>query len=428
MAAVSKTTGNITPFKTGKTTITATSLDNPEAKAKFEVEVIIPVSSVSLGIDSRKSLEILIPLGQSADITRQFSVTVLPENATDKTVIWSCTDNEGHKVQIDKDGLLTVDKTAKTQEVTVTVSSKDGKKSDQCTVSIVKETAVTAINFPPATPNTVEMGQTLNLNSYAEVKPDDATNKTLTWSINKTGLATIDATTGVVTPVALSPAGAEGDITVTATATDGSGVSKDFKIRVVAPTVHVTSISLGSDSGKTMSGYIAEGAGNDTFTYTLNATIVPDNADNKGIDWSIEPVNVNPGPDYSVTNGAVSIKTAGLFKVVATSKDGALKDSCYFNITKYSLAFAGDTQKAFGPGATYDFSAKLTVTPSSLKSSVTWELEEALKAVASISSTGYLTVNPTVGSKVNNKALTVKLKVSESLTIKTSINITVNKN
>lgn len=428
VATVSSTTGEITPVSSGTTTIKATSVDNAGAYAEIEITVVIPVESVSLGKDSGKTIELVIPVGSHDALTYQFSATVLPADATDKTVTWvcECTTHPANKIHIDQNGLLTAEKEG---SATITVYSNDDNTiKDQCTVTVSKETAVETITFKPETPTTVETGSTLDLSEYVTVNPAGATNKTLTWSSDKPALATVDATTGVVTPVALSPNGAPGDITITAKATDGSNVSGTKVIRVVAPTVHVTGISLGDDSQKTISGYIAEGPGKDIYTKTLIAKITPDNADNKNIIWTIEPVNVNPAAtDYSVTNGTVAIKAAGTYKVIAKSEDKELKDSCYFDITKVSLKFADDTKKTFDPGSTYDFGAKLTVTPSSLKSSVTWELPEDLKAVASLSSTGVLTVSSPVANPLNNKDLKVNLKVSDSLTVTTSIKISINK-
>lgn len=70
----------------------------------------------------------------------------------------------------------------------------------------------------------VAMGNTLTLT--ANVLPISATNKRLTWSTNKPGVATVED--GVVTAVAI------GEATITATATDGSGVSAQCKVTVVA--------------------------------------------------------------------------------------------------------------------------------------------------------------------------------------------------
>lgn len=72
----------------------------------------------------------------------------------------------------------------------------------------------------------------------AVVTPDNATNKSVTWSVdNGTGAATID-TNGVLTPTSL------GTVTVKATAVDGSGVVGSKTVTIVAPDVLVTAITI----------------------------------------------------------------------------------------------------------------------------------------------------------------------------------------
>ena len=70
---------------------------------------------------------------------------------------------------------------------------------------------------------TIGSSQTL---SVTNVSPDDAVDKSVTWSSNATGVATVDASTGKVTAVA------EGTATITATANDGSGTTATCTVKV----------------------------------------------------------------------------------------------------------------------------------------------------------------------------------------------------
>lgn len=72
----------------------------------------------------------------------------------------------------------------------------------------------------------IGVGATLQIE--AAIAPQDATNKTVTWSVDDVAVATINATSGLLTGVN------EGTVTVTATAGDGSGVSGTLDITVVA--------------------------------------------------------------------------------------------------------------------------------------------------------------------------------------------------
>ena len=77
------------------------------------------------------------------------------------------------------------------------------------------ETLVSSITLSQTTATLTE-GETLSLT--ATVMPDDATDKSISWSSSKPSVATVDAN-GKVTAVA------PGTATITATANDGSGVS-----------------------------------------------------------------------------------------------------------------------------------------------------------------------------------------------------------
>ena len=69
------------------------------------------------------------------------------------------------------------------------------------------------------------IGGTVTL-SVSSVSPSDAVDKTVTWSSDKTSVATVNATTGVVTAVAA------GTATITATANDGSGKTATCSVTV----------------------------------------------------------------------------------------------------------------------------------------------------------------------------------------------------
>ncbi len=82
--------------------------------------------------------------------------------------------------------------------------------------------------------NEVNVGSTIILS--ASVTPANATNKTLTWSSNNTGVATVDQN-GRVTGVS------EGTATITATAANGKSVTYDVKVHSVY-TIYITAIPL----------------------------------------------------------------------------------------------------------------------------------------------------------------------------------------
>ena len=136
----------------------------------------------------------------------------------------------------------------------------------------------------------------------ATIIPVDADNKNVTWSSEDDKIATVDAE-GNVTAVA------EGKVKIYATAADGSGASDYIEITVVqVPAIPVESITVaGKDEMK-----VGE-------SQKLTATVLPDNADNKGIMWETE----DPVIALVDEDGTVTAVSEGTVKIYATAADGS---------------------------------------------------------------------------------------------------------
>ena len=100
----------------------------------------------------------------------------------------------------------------------------------------------------------------------ATVKPDDAANKAITWTSSDDKIATVDQT-GKVTAVA------PGTATITAAATDGSGVTATCKVTVTAKTYVLSCNVSAINFGNVYPGYTQPGAQTFTLTNTGNQTL-----------------------------------------------------------------------------------------------------------------------------------------------------------
>ena len=176
----------------------------------------VPVSSVSISGSGVSDGKLSLKLGASVQLT----VTVTPSNATDKTVSWTSSNSSVAKVS---DGKITAVKAG-----TATITATAGGKTASVVVAV-------ADNPVPVESVSVSgdgvSGGKLSLKSGASaqltatVKPDNATDRKVTWTSSDSSVANVMGT-GVVT------AGSKaGKATVTATA---GGKSASVEVTVEA--------------------------------------------------------------------------------------------------------------------------------------------------------------------------------------------------
>ena len=176
----------------------------------------VPVSSVSISGSGVSDGKLSLKLGASVQLT----ATVTPSNATDKTVSWTSSNSSVAKVS---DGKITAVKAG-----TATITATAGGKTASVVVAV-------ADNPVPVESVSVSgdgvSGGKLSLKSGASaqltatVKPDNATDRKVTWTSSDSSVANVMGT-GVVT------AGSKaGKATVTATA---GGKSASVEVTVEA--------------------------------------------------------------------------------------------------------------------------------------------------------------------------------------------------
>ncbi|MBR5907619.1 MAG: Ig domain-containing protein [Bacteroidales bacterium] len=236
---------------------------------------VVSVTSISL---SKTSAELAI--GK----TLQLTATVSPSNATDKTVTWSSSSTT--VASVSPTGLVTA-----IAEGSSNITASCGGKIATCKITVVKPTvAVTSVELDQ-TDITLKKGDSQTLK--ATVKPDNATDKNVTWTSSKTDVATVD-NAGKVTAVA------KGVSTITASC---SGKTATCKVNVTVPVESVT-LSQTSASLKV------------NETVTLTATVKPDDATDKTVTWS-----TSDGSVATVSNGVVTAKKVGTATITAKAGD-----------------------------------------------------------------------------------------------------------
>lgn len=254
-----------------------------------EPVVEIKVSSVTLNSESLSMTE-----GESFKL----NATVAPDNATDKTVIWSTSDAGIANVE---DGMVTA---VKPGTATITAASKDGGAKVTCPVTVAaREVPVESITLSQSEA-TLTKGETVTLK--ATVKPENTT-ETVVWTTNNASVATVKD--GVVTAVGIGAA------SITATA---GGKNASCTVTVKESYIAVTSISLNQTSISVLEGQ----------SFTLKATVKPDDASDKTVTWSSSDESI-----ATVYGGKVTGVKAGTATVTATAGDKSV--NCQVQVTPY---------------------------------------------------------------------------------------------
>ena len=205
-----------TPTTAGTSTFTVKAEndygnDSTQFTLTIEAAANVPVDRVALSPST---------LNLKEDETGTLTATVEPSNATNKNVTWESSNTS----------VATVDATGEVTAIgagtaTITVTTEDGNKTATCAVTVTAATvSVTGVTLSQneahlyynRTPNTLTL--------TATVAPDNATDKTVTWTSSNPSVATVE--NGVVTAVAC------GTAVITATAADGSGASASCTVTV----------------------------------------------------------------------------------------------------------------------------------------------------------------------------------------------------
>ncbi len=176
----------------------------------------VPVSSVSISGSGVSDGKLSLKLGASVQLT----ATVTPSNATDKTVSWTSSNSSVAKVS---DGKITAVKAG-----TATITATAGGKTASVVVAVADNPVPVesvSVSGDGVSDGKLSLKSGASAQLTATVKPDNATDRKVTWTSSDSSVANVMGT-GVVT------AGSKaGRATVTATA---GGKSASVEVTVEA--------------------------------------------------------------------------------------------------------------------------------------------------------------------------------------------------
>ncbi|MCM1519078.1 MAG: leucine-rich repeat protein [Pseudoflavonifractor sp.] len=151
----------------------------------------------------------------------QLTATVGADDATDKDVRWRSSDSA--VAEVDGDGLVTALSVG--EAVISAIAAYGSGEKAECAVTVLP-TMVESIAVNVAD-NSIKKGRTLT--AQPTVLPATATNAAVVWSSSDDAVATVNDE-GIVTALAV------GEVSITATAADGSGITGTVALTVIPPT------------------------------------------------------------------------------------------------------------------------------------------------------------------------------------------------
>ena len=180
------------------------------------------------------------------------SATVRPSNATDKSVVWECSDE--NVVTVSAEDLLHI-----VGEGTATVTAKCGDVSDSITVNVSAVVDVTSISFSEESYEVIvpsgDPGM-LDLTPYVTVLPEDAANKNIIWSIAPAdSMVTVNAQ-GIV--IASPQADMTATYTVTATSASNADISASATVTLGRTPATGIVVRLSSNGAQKPASYVYE--------------------------------------------------------------------------------------------------------------------------------------------------------------------------
>ena len=297
--------GKVTAKKSGTAIITAKS---GSCIAECTVAVSVDVESVTI---DKTSLELAV--GE----TEQLTATVKPDDATDKNVTWTSSDESVAKVV---DGKVTAVKSGK-----ATIAAKCGGKTAECAVTVTVPTGSVTLD---KTSLPLAVGETAQLT--ATVKPDDATDKTVSWTSSDESVAKV--VDGKVTAVK------SGKATIAAKC---GGKTAECAVTVTVPTGSVTldKTSLSLAVGETAQ---------------LAATVKPDDASDKAVIWNSSNESV-----VSVSNGELYCVSVGTAIISATCGGKYAQCTVSVSMPNNVIYYTSSDQKIINPYNTDAFGSNI---------------------------------------------------------------------
>ncbi len=359
----------------------------------------VEVSSVGFKVSVPTNWELI---GFNSIENSGVTITAADYDLPSGTVVWMTSDMQNTTINALAECVYTVPANT-SGEFTVNITECDLAK-DFSTVYVMNHGSASATLTIASAPVAVS-SITLNENTLAltvggsetltaTVKPDDATNKNVTWESSDSRVATVDEN-GKVTAVK------QGTATITVKSVSNDTVTDTCVVTVTDQIFPVTGVALTPDNAEL---YVGD-------TKNLTVEFTPSNATNKNVTWKSSDEAV-----ATVADGVVTAVGKGTATITVTTADGGYTATCEVTVKlPVSAVTLNETSTALVVGNTKQLTA--TVAPANADdSTVTWKSGNT--NVATVDQTGKVTavgvgtttITATAGGKSATCTVTVTAK------------------
>ena len=290
-AATVDENGLVTGVARGEALIEAKTVDGSNLTAQYYLNVTQDVTGITI-----KEEEVIVQTRKNAP---QLHVTLVPQNASNRKVTWTSSDETIATVN----GYGSVSG-KKAGECIVTCSSVS-KPEISASIPVRVIQPVTDIQFSTPAGLSFYIGESRQLDWV--VLPEDATIKDVTFKSRKPGIAVVDQN-GIVTGIE------KGQADIEVRATDGSNRYRVYRVTILKPVQGINPLS---------SQYFAQIGG----STNIKATVYPNDASNQGIDWSSNDESVASIRSVGTSYGRIYGNRIGYATITATTRDGGFSTS-----------------------------------------------------------------------------------------------------
>ncbi|MDA3881917.1 MAG: Ig-like domain-containing protein [Bacteroidales bacterium] len=375
--------GKILGKSIGTTGITATTANGKTATCNVTVRLnTISVDEVIISQDF---------IDMFPDASHQVSAEIVPDNATNKTIVWSS--NKISVATVDQNGVIT----SVSPGTALVIATASNGIADTCTVTVMPIYADSIIISTQAITLSINESQEIT----AEIYPENATQKTIFWSVENTDIASV-STNGTLTG---NNIGATELYAQTLNGSIDTCIVTIIEVSIPADSIHVSPTESNIDVDETI---------------TALVTFYPEATTNKTITWTSNDENIASVNQYAKITG-VNTGTTIIRAKSANNKTAEI------HITVNELFASSIELEAssliFEPGQTHTIGATISPIKTTNKT-ITWTSEN--EEIARVNEFGLITaVSPgtTLITATTSNELTTSCEITVTEIYPTEISI-----